>query len=358
MPPKNDLTLVKVGAQVTNSPALTLILKTVLLAYDMKEYEQVLFFTSCNARFFPLCIDLINSIKAAKGALPRMRVLDLGLAPQQLAELKKHVEGVIEPAWELGQQPSYPSWFRGLIARPFLPKYASDADILVWIDADAWVQQWRPVDNLITAARDGALAIVEEQFGPGFTVYAKIPTGEIKAAQYDTDSVKVNLRHCYQQCFGQAITDAYSDLPSFNAGVFAMRADSPTWAIWREMLTTGLRNGYHALVEQQALSIVIRQGRVPVALQPREANFVCVLELPWFDPGEWKFTLPRNKGLPLGIVHLTDAKAYDRLPIPNFPNGAVRLMSLFFRDYESIRRNELCPCGSGKPYKHCHGHLT
>ena len=86
--------------------------------------DQVVLFTGCDARYFSLCIDLINSIKAVNGALPRMRVLDLGLETQQLSKLKGYVEGVIEPMWELGQQPNYPSWFRGMTSRPFLPKYA------------------------------------------------------------------------------------------------------------------------------------------------------------------------------------------------------------------------------------------
>jgi hypothetical protein len=329
----------------------------------MKNMNQVVFFTACNANYFSLCMDLINSIKAVNGALPRMRVLDLGLETHQLGELKKYVESVIEPNWDLGQQPNYPSWFRGMTSRPFLPKYASDAEIIVWIDADAWVQRWQPLENLINAARDGALAIIEEQFGPGFTIPVKTPTG-INVHEYSETRHKAFSRPCYEQ-FGEEIADAYGDLPQFNSGVFALRANSPTWMIWRDMLASGLSRGYHFLAEQTALSIAIRQGRVPVALQLREANFVCVQELPWFDPVQRKFTLPRNKAVTLGVIHLTDAKQFDRLPIPNFPDGVARLMSLFFCDYqkpafgfENIRRNELCPCGSGKRYKHCHGHLA
>ena len=325
--------------------------------------NQVVFFTGCDARYFSLCIDLINSIKAANGALPRMRILDLGLEARQLSQLKDSVEAVIEPSWELGQQPNYPSWFRGMTSRPFLPTYAADAEIVVWIDADTWVQRWHPLEKLVNAAYDGALAIVEEQFGQGFTVHAQSLTGT-NVHQYSTASLKANLRRCYEQCFGNEIANALSELPAFNSGVFALRANSPTWKIWRDMLSSGLRGGFHMLVEQQALSIAIRQGRVPVALQPQEANFVCVHELPWFDPIQRKFTLPKNKDVTLGIVHLTDAKNYGRLPISNFPDGVVRLMSLLFRDYqeptfgfENIRRNELCPCGSGKRYKHCHGGL-
>ena len=59
-----------------------------------------------------------------------MRIFDLGLLPHQLAELEKHVEAVIKPDWDLGRSESYPPWFRAMTSRPFLPKYASDAEII------------------------------------------------------------------------------------------------------------------------------------------------------------------------------------------------------------------------------------
>jgi preprotein translocase subunit SecA len=30
----------------------------------------------------------------------------------------------------------------------------------------------------------------------------------------------------------------------------------------------------------------------------------------------------------------------------------------YVRQGRKIKRNELCPCGSGKKYKHCHGSLN
>src|SRR5215475_6679072 len=92
--------------------------------------DRVLFFTACDSKFFELCIDLIASIKAARGGMSRMCVLDVGLHPQQLVELKKLVELVIQPAWDLGKKNSYPPWFRAMTSRPFLPNYATDAEII------------------------------------------------------------------------------------------------------------------------------------------------------------------------------------------------------------------------------------
>ena len=35
--------------------------------------------------------------------------------------------------------------------------------------------------------------------------------------------------------------------------------------------------------------------------------------------------------------------------------GGSRQVETFVREGEKVGRNDLCPCGSGKKYKHCHG---
>ena len=309
--------------------------------------NRVLFFTACDAEYFALCMDLIASLKHAVPAdIPRMRILDVGLHPQQSAELRKQVEAVIEPGWDLGQRGSYPTWFRAMTSRPFLPNYASDAEIIVWIDSDAWIQCWHPLDNLIRAASGGELAIVEEQFGAGFAARVEAPTGPV-IHRFTADTIKAQQRHYYEVSFGPEIAAAYGNLPPFNSGVFALRADSPTWATWRDVLASAAV--LHPLVEQQALCIAIRQGRVPVVLQELEANFVCAHELPWFDPSNRRFTLPKKKDAPLGIVHLTVAKQFARLPIPTFPNGDVLQMSLLFRDLQRVEHHQQGPLQNVSP---------
>jgi hypothetical protein len=156
-------------------------------------FNRVLFFAASDARYFGFCVDLIESLRHARGELPRMCVLDVGLHPHQSTELKKHVETVIEPGWDLGHREHYPSWFRAMTARPFLPNYASEAEIIVWIDADAWVQSWGPLNDLICAATSGDLAIVEERFGDGFVMTVKTPVGP-KRIQIDSGAIKADAR--------------------------------------------------------------------------------------------------------------------------------------------------------------------
>jgi preprotein translocase subunit SecA len=39
------------------------------------------------------------------------------------------------------------------------------------------------------------------------------------------------------------------------------------------------------------------------------------------------------------------------------PRPAPPGVAPFVRQVPKVGRNELCPCGSGKKYKHCHGTL-
>ncbi len=257
--------------------------------------------TACDQRYFPLCADLIASIKAAYGFIPRIRVLDVGLTPGQIATLSGIVEKVITPIWDVGEGLNLPTWNRAMTARPFLPEYVGEATIVAWIDSDAWVQRRAPLQRLIDAARNGELAIVEERFSKGFSVDVQNSQGHYQTVTYSAESVKANVRSCYQRCFGDEVADALANQPSFNSGVFALRTNSPSWAVWREIYAPALVRDFHFLVEQQALNVAIRQGRIAIAKQPSECNYACHLELPWYSTKRGVFTLPNDERQPLGI---------------------------------------------------------
>jgi preprotein translocase subunit SecA len=43
---------------------------------------------------------------------------------------------------------------------------------------------------------------------------------------------------------------------------------------------------------------------------------------------------------------------------PVEPSGASAPVAQFVREVKKVGRNEPCPCGSGKKFKHCHGALA
>jgi len=52
------------------------------------------------------------------------------------------------------------------------------------------------------------------------------------------------------------------------------------------------------------------------------------------------------------------ARARGGMEGPAAPQPAPDAQGTFVRGERKIGRNEPCPCGSGKKYKHCHGALS
>jgi hypothetical protein len=302
--------------------------------------KDVVIITACDQSYYPLCLDLLMSLQKACGALPRIRVLDVGMTPASAAQLANIVEKVIEPDWELGpdigRDMGLPIWYRAMMARPFLPKYAGDAAVILWLDCDLWIQRLAPIQSLVDASRDGAIAIVEEHYGRGFQAQSRPHRGGTAVYSSSETQVKANMRRGYESCFGPQIAAAFGDLPCLNDGVFALRADSPSWGVWQTIYAPALARHYHPTVEQLALNVGIRQGLVPVVKQPQEANYTCHLELPWYLASSDVFTYPRDTSRVLGAIHLCDAKHFPLLPIPHFPDGEERAMPLDYRAFTAF----------------------
>jgi preprotein translocase subunit SecA len=70
----------------------------------------------------------------------------------------------------------------------------------------------------------------------------------------------------------------------------------------------------------------------------------------------------RRKEAPMQFRHDEAGSATAGAPPqggqPGQPQGAAQPVEQFVREGRKVGRNEPCPCGSGKKYKHCHGKLT
>jgi hypothetical protein len=228
-----------------------------------------------------------------------------------------------------------------MTARPFLPKYVGEAEIAVWIDSDAWVQSATPIMNLIEAALSGAMAIVLEEPGAGFSLPVTLPDGREAMASVNPASCTENVYNSYKDYFSPEIAELIGRLPSYNSGVFALRTSSPHWATWADILRQHLRTPVHKLLEQHALNVAIRRELIPVEIQPIETNFACCQGLPWYDPEAGVLTVPNERHRKIGIVHLTDAKNFSALPVPQFPSKRTAMMPLTYSEFKTWKTKSL-----------------
>ena len=178
--------------------------------------------------YFELANNAILSIRdKPEGRQVALGVFDLGCTPEQRQWLRGRVDLVEQPQWEhsFTGRDQVPAYYKGILARPFLRKYFPGFDLYLWIDADAWVQDWRAVELFLHGARRRTgLAIVPELDRGNLMMYGGLP----------------RFWHVfspiYEPAFGAEVVNFLRTFPILNAGVFALHKDAPHWEVWAECL--------------------------------------------------------------------------------------------------------------------------
>ena len=103
-----------------------------------------------DANYYPLLNELIDSIKQFKESENvAICILDAGLDKKQKEALLKKVDEIKPAEWDI-EVPSYKvnnkEWLKSQVSRAFLPKYFPNYNKYLWIDCDAWVNDWQSVE--------------------------------------------------------------------------------------------------------------------------------------------------------------------------------------------------------------------
>jgi lipopolysaccharide biosynthesis glycosyltransferase len=116
--------------------------------------------TAADSKFFELVQGTILSIREKpQGHSVDIGFLDVGCTPEQLQWIGQYVDHIVEPGWnydipDIDRQPKY---LKALVSRPFLPEYFPGYEVYIWIDADAWVQDWSAIELLALGAKQKGL---------------------------------------------------------------------------------------------------------------------------------------------------------------------------------------------------------
>ncbi len=254
--------------------------------------------TAADQGYFDLLNGLIASLRALPEAAARtapIAVLDLGLTEEQRARLARSVTGFVEPGWDYDfpGRAAKPGGYKAFTARPFLPDHVPGYRTYLWIDADAWVQDWSVLALYLEVARDGKLAITTEIDRCYQTAY------KWQRPRWNT----LTFRQ-YRQCFGWRAANRLGRNPFVNSGVFALTADAPHWALWQAALGRAIQRSQDGLVEQTALNYVVYHDRPPVGMLPAWCNWMCVTAPPMVDEATGLLVEPQPPHRTLGVVHL------------------------------------------------------
>lgn len=259
---------------------------------------RIVLVSASDAKFFYLLEDLLASIEAgAKRDGVDVAVLDVGLKPAQRAKLEQR--GIIVRTPKLDYDISFfktapESYFRSMTARPHLPSHLPGYDIYVFIDADAWVQDWEAVRLYVTSAllKDVALTPeVDRSYGVLFS----------------PDTVAEWRLKTYRRCFEEKVAISLAVFPMINSGIFAARADSPVWEKWSNLLGHLYKHVGEPFffAEQAAMNIMIRSEQISASLLPSRCNWMCNRATPVLRKNGTVLCEPQPPFVPLGIIHIT-----------------------------------------------------
>jgi len=259
--------------------------------------------TLADSNYFELLNELINSIKQFKESEnTAICVLDAGLTETQKQELKIKVDEIKSAEWDI-EVPEFKvkgkEWLKSQVSRAFLPKYFSNYEKYLWIDCDAWVNDWKCVELYFKACDDNKLGITQT-IGPGYKITSKVNWLFGKLAIIKSQ----NFKHAVKSNIGFAKARKLAFAPHINIGVFSLEKNSPIWSTWQKNLQQTLKSGDIFGSEQLAINMSVYIDEVDTEFLPLNCNWLTSNLLPKFDEKNNTFVEPYLPNYKIGIMHL------------------------------------------------------
>ena len=256
-----------------------------------------------DSNYFELLEELVDSIKRFKESSEvAICILDAGLTDSQKDKLSKKVDEIKPAEWDI-EVPAFKvkgkEWLKSQVSRAFLPKYFPNYEKYLWIDSDAWVNDWNTVELLIKACDNGKLGITQT-VGPGYKITSRVDWLFGKLAIIKSQ----NFKHAVKSKIGMEKARKLAFAPHINIGVFSLEKNSPGWKIWQKNLETTLKAGNIFGSEQLAINMSVYIDDLETEFLPLKCNWLTSNLLPKFDEKNQTFVEPYLPNYKIGIMHL------------------------------------------------------
>ena len=259
--------------------------------------------TLADSNYFKMLEELIDSInKHQESKSISICVLDAGLTIEQVETIKKKVYKIEKANWDI-EVPNYKvggkEWLKSQVSRAFLPNYFPEFEKYLWIDCDAWVQDWKCIELYFKACENGKLGITQTM-GPGYRIMSKASWLFGSLALIKSQ----NFKHARSSGIKNEDARKIAFAPHLNIGVFSLEKDSPCWKVWQANLKKALSKGKIFGSEGLAINISVYVDNVPTEFLPLNCNWIASNLLPKFDNKTNIFVEPYLPNYQIGIMHL------------------------------------------------------
>lgn len=256
-----------------------------------------------DANYFELLNELVDSIKSfEKSKEIAICILDAGLTENQKSILSKKVDEIKSAEWDI-EVPAFKvkgkEWLKSQVSRAFLPKYFPNFEKYLWIDCDAWVNDWASVELYFKACEDGKLGITQT-LGPGYKIMSKVNWLFGKIAIIKSQ----NFKHAVKSKIGLSKARKLAFAPHINIGVFSLEKNSPGWASWQKNLDQTLKSGNIFGSEGLAINMSVYIDELETEFLPLNCNWIASNLMPKFDEIQNTFVEPYLPNHKIGIMHL------------------------------------------------------
>ena len=266
----------------------------------MKKHSIV---SLADANYFPLLEELINSIKRFKESENiAICILDAGLSDEQKQKLSNKVDEIKSAEWDIAVPQSKikeKEWLKSQVSRAFLPKYFPNYEKYLWIDCDAWVNDWNCIDLYFRACEDGKLGITQT-IGPGYKVTSKVNWLLGKLAIIKSQ----NFKHAVKSGIDYNNSRKLAFAPHVNIGVFSLEKNSKGWETWQNNLKKTLKSGNIFGSEGLAINMSVYIDNLETEFLPLNCNWITSNLLPKYDEEQKTFVEPFLPNYRIGIMHL------------------------------------------------------
>ena len=256
-----------------------------------------------DSKYFELLIELIESIKQfPESSDTAICILDAGLTDNQKKILTSKVDEIKSAQWDI-DVPAFKvlgkEWLKSQVSRAFLPNYFPNYDKYLWIDCDAWVNDWNAIELYFKACDNQKLGITQT-IAPGYKIMSKVNWLFGKIAIVKSQ----NFKHAISSKIGLEKARKLAFAPHINIGVFSLAKDSVCWSIWQKNLKLTLNSGKIFGSEGLAINMCVYIDDVDTEFLPISCNWIASNLLPKFDETKQTFVEPYLPNNRIGIMHL------------------------------------------------------
>ena len=256
-----------------------------------------------DSNYFSLLNELIDSIKQFnESSRVAICILDAGLTNDQKEKLSTKVDEIKSAEWDIEVPDSKikgREWLKSQVSRAFLPKYFPSYEKYLWIDCDAWVNNWETIKLYFKACDGGKLGITQT-IGPGYKITSRVNWVFGKLAIIKSQ----NFKHAVKSNIGYEKARKLAFAPHINIGVFSLEKNSISWKSWQKNLKQTLKSGDIFGSEQLAMNMSVYIDDIETEFLPLNCNWLTSNLLPKFDENNNTFVEPYLPNYKIGIMHL------------------------------------------------------